>query len=88
MAITVDRKKVAWRDQEGQLMVLNLETGESCSFNETGRALWLAVQETGSTDSAVERVLAEYDASQERVEADAERLVADMLKGGFFELEE
>ena len=72
-------EEVSWRDIKGELIVLQLSSGEYFSFNEIGRLAWISLAEHKSIGQVIEAVLAEYDVSLAQAEADVVAFVQGLL---------
>mgnify|MGYP003619090600 CR=1 FL=1 len=70
---------ISWRDIKGELIVLQLASGEYFSFNEIGRCAWFALPEQQSISEVIEAVVAEYDVSLAQAEADVVAFVQGLL---------
>ena len=70
---------ISWRDIKGELIVLQLASGEYFSFNEIGRLTWLFLAEHKTIAQVVEAVTAEYDVSLAQAEADVVAFVQGLL---------
>ena len=71
---------ITWRDIKGELIALQLESGEYFSFNEIGRLSWLALAEGRSVGQIVEAVLAEYEVSLAQAESDVVAFTQGLLE--------
>lgn len=71
--------EVSWRDIKGELIVLQLSSGEYFSFNEIGRLVWISLAENKSVGQVIEAVLNEYDVSLAQAEADVVTFVQGLL---------
>ncbi len=70
---------ISWRDIKGELIVLQLASGEYFSFNEIGRLTWLALAEQQSIAQVIDAVIAEYDVSFAQAEADVVAFIQGLL---------
>ena len=77
---------ITWRDIRGELIALQLDSGEYFSFNEIGRLVWLAVTEGQTPRQALARIAAEYDIEPEQAEADVSAFLQGLLDGGLLAL--
>jgi hypothetical protein len=68
-----------------ETVVLNLSTGGYHGLNRVAGRMLEVLEATGDPREAVERVLAEWDVTRERVERDATQLCADLLERGLIE---
>ena len=75
---------ISWRDIKGELIVLQLASGEYFSFNEIGRLAWLALAEQKSIKQVIEAVVAEYDVSLAQAETDVVDFVQGLLSNKLF----
>ena len=89
MTTSIDRQSlfqpaeaITWRDIRGELIVLQLESGEYFSFNEIGRLVWLQLAEGRSIGRIVEAVLDEYEVSLAQAENDVITFVRGLLANG------
>lgn len=70
---------ISWRDIKGELIVLQLASGEYFSFNEIGRLTWMALAEQQSIAQIVDAVIAEYDVPLAQAEADVVAFIQGLL---------
>lgn len=70
---------ISWRDIKGELIVLQLASGEYFSFNEIGRLTWLALAEQQSIAQVIDAVIAEYDVPFAQAEADVVAFIQGLL---------
>ncbi len=71
---------ITWRDIKGELIALQLESGEYFSFNEIGRLAWMALVEGRSVGQVIEAVLAEYEVSLAQAESDVVAFTQGLLE--------
>ena len=76
---------VVHRAFAAETVVLNLKTGSYHGLNPVAGRILEVLEETGDPHAAVDRVAAEWAVEQERVEADAVQLCADLLERGLIE---
>ena len=77
----------SWRDVKGELIVLNLDSGEYFTFNEIGRTLWLALSEGKALKEAVDTILKEYDTKEGEVLGDIKSYLQGLLDEGLLTTE-
>jgi hypothetical protein len=77
---------VVHRAFAAETVVLNLKTGGYHGLNPVAGRMLEVLEETGDPREAIRRVLAEWDVSQEQVDADAARLCADLVERGLIEV--
>ena len=54
-------------------------------LNETGAFIWKLINGNNTIDDIVEKMLKEYDVSEEIVRADVEEFINKLIKGGMIE---
>lgn len=75
-----------FQEVEGEAVLLNLDRAEYFGLDETGTRVWELLQEHGSTGAIVEQMLREFDVAPQRLEADLEHLLQDLLDNGLIAL--
>ena len=76
---------VTWRDINGEIVALNLKSGEYYTFNEIGRSIWLAVTEGKSPDEIEETITHEYDVERDTVASDVNEFINGLIQKGVLE---
>jgi hypothetical protein len=80
-AVVVDGKALAphpdvsWRDIAGEVVAVNVRTGDYFAFNEVGRRVWLGLADGVSLAETAARIAGEYDVTEAQAFADARRFV-------------
>jgi len=69
---------VSWRDVDGEVIALDIESGEYLSLNGSGRVLWLALIEPASVDELGALLVETFGISEALGLADASTFVADL----------
>ncbi len=70
---------ITWRDVDGEIVVLKLNTGEYFTFNELGRSTWLQVSQGNTISQAVQAVIAEYDVEMAQAESDIKKFIGGLV---------
>jgi len=73
---------VTWRDIDGEMVVLNIKTGEYFSFNQVGREIWLAASEGKSFGGVIAQVVSCYDIDEAKARADVEKFLSGLMEHG------
>jgi hypothetical protein len=84
MQLTLDSlftpaEDITWRDVDGEIVVLKLNTGEYYTFNELGRSTWLQLSQGNTINQAVQAVIAEYDVETAQAENDIKHFVGGLI---------
>lgn len=65
---------VVWRDVDGEIVLLNVVTGQYFGLDDIGSRVWLILQQEGDAGAPIsrlsERILAEFDVDQPTALAD------------------
>lgn len=66
---------ISWRDINGELVALNVKSGEYFIFNEIGRMVWLAIAGGQDSSETVKKVIDEYEVNEQDASRDVEVFV-------------
>ena len=69
---------VAWRDVDGEVVALDLSSGEYVTLNGAGRLLWLALDEPVSVDDLAQLLVTSFGISREQGIADCLTFLSDL----------
>ena len=69
---------VAFRELNGEAVLLDLTSGTYFGLNEVGTRLWTLLARDGSLNRAIEALLGEFEVSAEALRADVDRLMAEL----------
>jgi hypothetical protein len=70
---------------DGEIIALNLKSGQYYTLNEVGTRMWTLLVQLGSVESTVAAIVTEYDISQEQVEQDLASLLEALAVNGLVE---
>jgi hypothetical protein len=73
---------VAWRDVEGDMVVLDLNSGAYLTFNGLGRRVWLAAVAEKEVGAIVDDVVQEYEVERDQARADVCAFLTSLLQQG------
>jgi len=75
---------VVWRDVDGEIVLLNVASGQYFGLDEVGSRVWLLLQQDGEAGTAMttllDRVVAEFDVDGPTAEADLTALIHQLLE--------
>ncbi len=71
---------------DDEVIVANVETGETIALDPTGSDMWMALVTAGDLDGAAVRLLDQYDVDEPTVQRDLGELAAQLEKGGFLQV--
>jgi hypothetical protein len=73
---------ISWRVVAGELVVLDMISGEYHTFNDVGRAVWLSFANGNGIDVTKALILEEFDGDETTIDADVDSMVANLLERG------
>jgi len=75
---------VVWRDVDGEIVLLNVVTGQYFGLDDVGSRVWLLLQQDKDAGTPVatlqDRILADFDVDRPTLEADLAALIAQLLE--------
>ena len=74
--------QVVFRELEGEMVLLNLETGIYFGLDPTGTRIWMLLREHESLQQVFEVLLQEYDVPEPVLKADLLRLAREFSSPG------
>ncbi|MCX6183286.1 MAG: PqqD family peptide modification chaperone [Bacteroidetes bacterium] len=69
-----------FNEVDGELVMMNIETGSYASLNETGKSIWLQLETAKTLDSVIEGLIAEYEIDRATCEQEVFPFVEKMVK--------
>ncbi|OGO28423.1 MAG: hypothetical protein A2Z16_09225 [Chloroflexi bacterium RBG_16_54_18] len=73
---------VVFQQLNGEAIVLNLTTGQTCNLDEIGARMWELLSTHAAIEPAFLALLDEYDVQQDRLNADLIKLVDNLAAHG------
>lgn len=74
--------KVLCQVLDGETVLLNLESERYFGLDRVGTRLWELLLETDSVETAVQRMLGEFDVAEAVLRSDVERLLGELVAAG------
>ena len=71
-----------FRELDGEVVILNLDTGIYFGLNPTGTRIWNLIAQHGSLQKVLETMTEEYEAPTESLENDILQLVGQLCEKG------
>jgi hypothetical protein len=81
------RQDVLWNKVEGDVVILNLESGIYFSLSGVGCRFWELIAEGVSREDAVQRLTAEYKVDASQLESDLDALLRELSIEGLVSIE-
>ncbi len=69
-----------FNEVDGELVMMNIETGAYASLNETGKSIWALLDAPKSVSEVVSSLVEEYEIDQATCEKEVLPFVENMLK--------
>jgi len=85
VAYRSDPQKVVHETIDGEVILIQLETGNYYSLGGCGAEIWALLQQGLSQDEVAERVRRSFDAPPGRIEEVVERLTSELIEEGLLE---
>ena len=79
--VTID-PDVTFRELDGEIVILNLETGVYFGLDRVGARIWRLIEDHGSLGTVLSALRSEYDATPAVLEHDLLDLVGDLCAKG------
>ena len=76
------------RDLDGESVVLNVQTEQYYGLDAVGTRMWAVLSVSDSIESAFGTLLREYNVGPDRLRADLERFVAELVDHGLLVVHE
>ncbi len=77
---SVDKKRIFWKKVDAELVILDIETGVYYTLNEVGARIWELALESRSIKEIVEDLLVHFDASEDVIHKDAQKVLRDLVR--------
>jgi hypothetical protein len=74
---------LSFTELDGELVCLNLETGEYSGLRDVGQTIWMQLERPRALDELVDHVVSEYDVESGRAAADIEAFLSQLREAGF-----
>jgi hypothetical protein len=85
-SILVPNKRSAACDLDGEMVILNLDSGIYFGLNPVGATIWNYIQSERSLDEIIGYLLAEYKVDRARCEAEVRSLLQRMISQGLIDI--
>lgn len=69
-----------FNEVDGELVMMNIETGSYASMNETGKSIWNLIEEPKSVDVILDALLEEYDIDRATAESEVLPFIEKLLE--------
>ncbi len=76
------------RELDGESVVLDLKSEKYFGLDEVGARMWTVLVGAESIQAAYESLLAEYDVEADRLRADLEKLIGELVENGLLVVNE
>jgi hypothetical protein len=80
--IELAEEQIVWRDLDGEVVILNLESGIYFGLEGTGNDIWRLLAQGCSRAQLAKQLSADYEVSLEQVNADIDRFLAELHAKG------
>ena len=80
MKYHIDPNKIVWRNIDGDVVILNLDSGVYYNLNKTGSLIWCLLDKQRSTEEIIERICERYRIAPEKASRDILAVIEDLKK--------
>lgn len=77
--------QISWREIDGEILALNLESSSYLQTNSAGGGLWKMLIGGASREHLIDHLVATYEIERERATVDVDAFVADLNERGLLE---
>ncbi len=80
--VTRVAENASWKEIDGLVIVVNVETGAYYSLNETASVVWTLAAGGATAEAIADHVCSGYDVPEPRVRADVARCLEEWMDSG------
>jgi hypothetical protein len=77
---------VIHRDLDGEAVILNLKSGTYFGLDPVGTRMWALISDLREPAKVLEALLSEYDVEEDRLRADLDHLIGQLVSHGLLEV--
>ena len=70
-----------FNEVDGELVMMNIETGSYASLNDTGKSIWGLIEEPKTVDEVLTALIVEYDIDKQTAETEVLSFIKKLVKG-------
>ena len=78
--------KYLYSEIDSEAVILDVNSGTYFGLNEVSKSVWQILQTPASQKQVIEKILAEYEVTEEEATSDVESLLKEMLGVGLVEV--
>lgn len=82
-AYEIDKDKVAWREIEGEITILDKKAGEFFHLNSTASRIWHLIQEGAAIDAITGDLKERFDGGDQSLHEDITGFMSELSGKGF-----
>lgn len=75
----------SWREVRGEIVVINMKSGEYHIFNSVGSMIWLAIADGKNINEIFKDIVNRYDVELEKVSIETNNFINNLLQQGLLE---
>ena len=79
-SVRIRDEGVVWRQLDGEIIVLEMNSGSYLNLNGPGKVLWLALAEQQPVEALPGLLVSTYGITEDRARNDSSAFVADLLQ--------
>ena len=82
MKYRIDPNKVVWRNLDGEVIILDIDSGHYYGLNKTGSLIWNLFAQDKTLQEAIEKLSDQFKISKKAALEDTSELIATLQKEG------
>ena len=75
----------SWREVKGELVVINMKSGEYHIFNSVGSTIWLAITDGKNMNEILKDIVNRYNVALEKASIETNNFINNLLQQGLLE---
>jgi len=80
-------ENVLFQEIDNEYVLLNMKTELYFGLNDIGARVWQIISQEGTTDTLIEKIMAEYEVSADALKADISELLNELSKEQLISIE-
>ncbi len=77
--MTIDRDKIFWKELEGEMVILNGDTGEYFTLNNVGAIIWEQIIQNAKDQEIISAIVAKFQIDEETASNDYNELKQTLI---------
>lgn len=84
----IDKENISWRLVEGEMIILNVETGDYFTLEGTGALIWEGIAQGKTEAQIVSHLISTYAVNETVARADVSDFIKQLIKSNLISIKE